>query len=205
MLLASGRRTADDSDRRDRLAALVDGWPARGIVPVYADFVRAMIATAEAAPPDERVLLWRALDARLQEDPVLPVWHRLIVRTCLAAALLETGAREEAAERLAAVETDAVEGGVARVGRWARELAAHAGLTVAERSADPGTGPLAALTARERQVLALLAEGLTNPQIGERLFISPKTASVHVSAILTKIGAANRAEAAALYAASLDA
>lgn len=205
MLLASGRRTASDLDRRDRLAALADAWPARGIVPVYADFVRAMIATAESVPADERILLWRALDARLQEDPVLPVWHRLIVRACLAAALLETGAREEAAELLAAVETDAAEAGVARVGRWARELAAQAGLADAAGPADPGRGSLASLTARERQVLALLAEGLTNPQIGERLFISPKTASVHVSAILTKIGAANRAEAAALYVASLDA
>ncbi len=44
-----------------------------------------------------------------------------------------------------------------------------------------------------------MAEGLTNPQIGRRLFISPKTASVHVSAILAKIGASNRAEAAAMY------
>jgi DNA-binding NarL/FixJ family response regulator len=58
------------------------------------------------------------------------------------------------------------------------------------------------LTPRERQVLALVAEGLTNPQIGARLYISPKTASVHVSAILTKIGAANRTEAAAIYSAS---
>ncbi|WP_286774248.1 helix-turn-helix transcriptional regulator, partial [Sphingomonas sp. 66-10] len=58
------------------------------------------------------------------------------------------------------------------------------------------------LTARERQVLALVAGGLTNAQIGARLFISPKTASVHVSAILSKIGAGNRAEAAALFAAA---
>jgi DNA-binding NarL/FixJ family response regulator len=54
-------------------------------------------------------------------------------------------------------------------------------------------------------VLELIAEGLTNPQIGQRLFISPKTASVHVSAILAKIGAANRAEAAAQYVAAASA
>ena len=63
----------------------------------------------------------------------------------------------------------------------------------------PPTAEIAAtLTPRELQVLELIAEGLTNPQIGQRLFISPKTASVHVSAILAKVGAANRAEAAAL-------
>lgn len=55
------------------------------------------------------------------------------------------------------------------------------------------------LTPRERQVLALVAQGLTNAQIGARLYISPKTASVHVSAILAKVGASNRAEAAALF------
>ena len=52
------------------------------------------------------------------------------------------------------------------------------------------------LTARERQVLALLAEGATNRQIGAELFIAEKTASVHVSRILTKLGARSRTEAA---------
>lgn len=59
----------------------------------------------------------------------------------------------------------------------------------------PGTGPL---TAREHEVLALIAEGLTNSEIGERLFMSPKTASVHVSRIITKLGVRNRTEAATL-------
>jgi len=61
-------------------------------------------------------------------------------------------------------------------------------------SDDPAA--TAELTARERQVLELIAEGLSNRQIGERLFISGKTASVHVSAILRKLGAATRTEAA---------
>jgi DNA-binding NarL/FixJ family response regulator len=52
------------------------------------------------------------------------------------------------------------------------------------------------LTPREQQVLALVAEGLTNGQIAERLFISAKTASVHVSAILRKLGVSTRTEAA---------
>jgi DNA-binding CsgD family transcriptional regulator len=58
-------------------------------------------------------------------------------------------------------------------------------------------GPEAALTPRESEVLALVAEGRTNRQIGEALFISEKTASVHVSRLLAKLGAANRGEAAA--------
>jgi DNA-binding CsgD family transcriptional regulator len=55
-----------------------------------------------------------------------------------------------------------------------------------------------ALTDREREVLSLVASGATNCAIAQRLFISPKTASVHVSRILTKLDAATRTEAAAL-------
>lgn len=54
------------------------------------------------------------------------------------------------------------------------------------------------LTEREAEVLALLAEGRTNAEIGDVLFMSPKTASVHVSHIIAKLGAANRTEAAAI-------
>ena len=59
-----------------------------------------------------------------------------------------------------------------------------------EEPVDPG------LSTREREVLALVAEGLTNREIGERLFISPKTAGVHVSNILGKLRAHGRVEAA---------
>jgi DNA-binding CsgD family transcriptional regulator len=54
------------------------------------------------------------------------------------------------------------------------------------------------LTPREREVLALVADGRTNRQIAEALFISNKTASVHVSHILAKLGVSNRSEAAAV-------
>ena len=54
------------------------------------------------------------------------------------------------------------------------------------------------LTPREREVLALVADGRSNRQIAEALFISDKTASVHVSNILAKLGVANRGEAAAV-------
>jgi DNA-binding CsgD family transcriptional regulator/tetratricopeptide (TPR) repeat protein len=61
---------------------------------------------------------------------------------------------------------------------------------------DVPAGP-AALTPREREVVALLAEGLTNAQLADRLYISPRTAAVHVSNVLTKLGMASRTEVAA--------
>ena len=67
--------------------------------------------------------------------------------------------------------------------------------------ADAGRG----LTSREREVLVLVAQGRTNREIGEDLFISEKTASVHVSNIIAKLGAANRTEAGAkAHALGLD-
>jgi NarL family two-component system response regulator LiaR len=54
------------------------------------------------------------------------------------------------------------------------------------------------LSAREREILALIVEGLSNEEIAERLVISHATARHHVSACLQKLGAANRAQAAAL-------
>ena len=59
--------------------------------------------------------------------------------------------------------------------------------------AGPSTA-LAELTSREREVMALVAEGLTNAEIGERLFMSPATARTHVSRILTKLGARDRTQ-----------
>jgi DNA-binding CsgD family transcriptional regulator len=65
-------------------------------------------------------------------------------------------------------------------------------------SADKSRGPLARLTSRELEVLQLLAAGRGNKDIGATLFISAKTASLHVSHIMAKLGAASRIEAAAI-------
>jgi len=62
----------------------------------------------------------------------------------------------------------------------------------------PPPGAELGLTPREREVLALVAAGRSNRQIAEALFISGKTASVHVSNILAKLQVANRVEAAAV-------
>jgi NarL family two-component system response regulator LiaR len=72
--------------------------------------------------------------------------------------------------------------------------ATQALIQVASQPPAPGHD----LTPREREVLALMVEGLNNPQIGERLFISVTTVRSHVSNILSKFGVSNRAEAIAL-------
>ena len=83
---------------------------------------------------------------------------------------------------------------------------AHAGLsTLAPEAAqvliDAVTTPAsdgAVLTAREREVLSLLTEGLTNAEIAARLFVSLSTVKTHISSILAKLGAATRTEAATI-------
>ncbi|MCU0506240.1 MAG: LuxR C-terminal-related transcriptional regulator, partial [Chloroflexi bacterium] len=81
-------------------------------------------------------------------------------------------------------------------------LQSPAGATGASPSTTDDPDPAAAaavaagLTAREREVLELVAGGLTDRQIAASLFISVNTAGVHVSRILGKLGAANRTEAA---------
>jgi len=65
----------------------------------------------------------------------------------------------------------------------------------ASRAKDPGDAPkLGVLTDREREVVALVAAGLTNDDIAERLIMSPATARTHVSRAMTKLGARDRAE-----------
>jgi DNA-binding NarL/FixJ family response regulator len=109
------------------------------------------------------------------------------LRTLLAQALLATGDRAGA---LAAVREALAD--LATWPGWRRERA-EALLRRLEGSARSD----GELTTREREVAALIAEGLTNGQIAERLFISPKTAAVHVSNILTKLGLSSRVEIAA--------
>ena len=66
------------------------------------------------------------------------------------------------------------------------------------RSAAEKTGPVAALSEQERTVLALIGEGLTNREIGERMFLAEKTVKNYVSHLLAKLGMQRRTQAAIL-------
>ena len=71
---------------------------------------------------------------------------------------------------------------------------------VVERLRHPVDDPLAALTDQERRILDLIAEGRTNRQIGEQLFLAEKTVKNYVSNLLAKLGMSRRTEAAAFAA-----
>jgi DNA-binding NarL/FixJ family response regulator len=87
--------------------------------------------------------------------------------------------------------------------RQIRQLAQRARITLT--TAEPAPPPESSigiarfgLTERELAVLRLLGQGHTNTEIGRMLFISPKTASVHVTNILRKLGAGSRVQAATI-------
>lgn len=149
--------------------------------------LHAEVARARGVPAPEQVTAWRAAVEGFTGGDVLELarcrWR--LAEACAAAGLREEGllALDEArraASRLRAVPLSAVLEDLARRVR---------------ASASPGRGPL---TARELQVLDLLAAGRTNRQVGEQLFMAEKTASVHVSRIFAKLGASSRAEAVSI-------
>ena len=130
----------------------------------------------------------------------------------LAEAYSQAGDRQEAARAVQQAHAIADRLGAAPIAEEAAALARRARLSlqpaavsVAGSAAAPAAPPpppdeLArfGLTEREREVLTLLAAGRSNPEIGQALFISNKTASVHVSNILAKLGVSGRVEAAAV-------
>ncbi|MEU8758889.1 BREX system ATP-binding domain-containing protein [Streptomyces sp. NPDC048659] len=192
---AEGRAAALDAVRRAvrSLAAPAPLWQAYGLQ------VSAELARAEARDTAER---WAEVVAAFEplEHP-----HELArARHRLADALLAGGGRrDEAAALLREAHATAVRLGAHPLREDVELLAARARLPLrapegaAPEPEDPAAGTFG-LTPREQDVLRRLAEGRTNRQIAEELFISPKTASVHVSNILAKLGVAGRGEAAAL-------
>jgi DNA-binding CsgD family transcriptional regulator/tetratricopeptide (TPR) repeat protein len=184
--------------------------------------LRAGLTTAEMRPLVDQVGLY--VGHRLAPDDP---WRQLIdAQVAEAEGRLETAAAlyVAAAEGLeSAPEVLAAHLGTAHVGA-ARTLVAEGRLDEARAHAEAaapflarwrgwrvvelraverrlGLGPEPsgpeALTPREREVVSLLAEGLTNSQVAERLYISPRTAAVHVSNILAKLGMSSRTEVAA--------
>jgi DNA-binding CsgD family transcriptional regulator len=158
---------------------------------------RGWLARAEAeyrrAAGDNDPQVWQAV-----LDAFGPAYTYEIARTRwrLAEALAEAGSRAEAEEqwRMAANAADRL--GARPVRRALDDLARRARIGTAPHLPDGDV--LASLTSREREVLRLLAAGRSNREIASVLFIAPKTASVHVSNILGKLGAASRTEAAAI-------
>lgn len=127
----------------------------------------------------------------IAEAHILGPATRGTVRVDAARCLLADDRREEA--------TAQVEAAAPLLAQWrgwrvAQLAQVRARLGMAPVDAAPAvTGP-AALTPREREVAVLISDGLTNTELARRLYISPKTAAVHVSNILRKLGVSSRTE-----------
>lgn len=85
---------------------------------------------------------------------------------------------------------------IRRVAAGERLVASTVGRAVVERLDPPSADPTAGLTPRERQVLELIAEGLTNRQIGEQLELAEKTVKNYISGLFAKLGMERRTQAA---------
>jgi DNA-binding CsgD family transcriptional regulator len=174
------------ADRLDRLAATLldaDVWDA------YRTLVDAQLAEAHGRPTEALAGYASIAEAHILSPPV-----RGTIRVGAARCLL---AADRPAEATAELELAASR--LARWGGWrvAQLAQARARLGMAPPgAADAVTGP-AALTPREREVAVLISDGLTNTELARRLYISPKTAAVHVSNILRKLGVSSRTEVAA--------
>jgi DNA-binding CsgD family transcriptional regulator len=166
---------------------LLDGWI---LGHPSAEVFRAHVEGILLATEGEHAAAVEVLDIVLDDPEQLLARPLLgLLRTTLAGSLAATGDRAGAIRAVRRVLDD-------DLARWPGVRRDRA-LGLARRLEGSSTRPDGELTGREREVAALLAEGLTNGQLAERLFISPKTAAVHVSNILAKLGLSSRAEIAA--------
>jgi DNA-binding CsgD family transcriptional regulator/tetratricopeptide (TPR) repeat protein len=215
-----------EADRAERATARQATEEVAEIQQRAAPILVAVDHLARARTPQARyplvtghLLLAQAERSRLQgrSDPerwraAVAAWERLehpfeaaYARFRLAEALLASGSpRGQAEVALRPAHQTAVVLGAMPL-RHEIELLAQRGRLDLQEPVDTTATPVASspaaslgLTQREAEVLALVAEGRTNRQIGQALFITPKTASVHVSRILAKLGVAGRGEAAAI-------
>jgi DNA-binding CsgD family transcriptional regulator len=158
-------------------------------------------------------LMTAAEGLRRDDAPAIPAWAQTVAawesagdawplayaRFRLAEALCADSRRDEAAGPLRSAVREAERLGARPLLDDATALARRARVPLEESATPPPQVPDATpfgLTDREREVLALVAAGRSNGQIAAALYISPKTASVHVSNILAKLGVSGRVEAA---------
>ncbi|MCS5722640.1 AAA family ATPase [Herbiconiux sp. CPCC 203407] len=188
----SGTSIAEDPPERllrSRLEACSD-WPTAA---TYRALVEAELGGPAGTGDDPA--LWEAA-VRAAEVPTAPVqlvpYAQLRHAEALAGTGDRDGARLAAAGARAAAERIRLDQVVAAVDDLERRLGIVR-LSGGREVSTPGE-----LTDRERQVLDLIAQGLSNRQVAERLFISAKTVSVHVSNVLRKTGTTSRTEAAFL-------
>ena len=128
-------------------------------------------------------------------------WWVAVATLRLAEAAASAGETARAAEALQAVYRTAIDLGATGLASEAEAISRRTRLSVeapTRVAIDSTSIERLGLTAREAEVLALVAAGRTNRQIGEQLFVSEKTASVHVSNILRKLGVTSRVDAAAV-------
>jgi DNA-binding CsgD family transcriptional regulator len=207
-----------EADRAQRARDLGEEAEERDAVTRAQIHMDRLRAVAEAGGPVERA--WLAIgDAELTrakgrsehekwlaaasewETLERPYWVA-IARWRAAEALVDGGDRAGAAESSRTALETARRLGCEWLTAQLTGLASRARLELDEERNGEGTvaedGDPFGLTPRERQVLALLAEGATNRQIGTALYMAEKTASVHVSRILSKLGVNTRTQAAAV-------
>ena len=217
-LLALGARACADAARAERASGEETGFAAMarsrvedalerasaqqalsGIWTADLTLARAELARAGDATPEERVETWRDAHAALAVRP----YTQAYAGWRLAEAWLgQRSGRDQAHEALKTATSAAVALGAKPLADELGGLATRARLDLGEAATNEGGGAdrtrAFGLTQREAEVLALLAQGLANQEIAERLFISPKTASVHVSNIYGKLGVDSRVAAATL-------
>jgi ATP/maltotriose-dependent transcriptional regulator MalT len=170
-----------------RLAELAES-SGRRLVAARASLAAARVAIANGQHADARAAAGAALESfGALEMPHEVAEARLELARSLVPELPEL-ARDEARVAFEAFKQLGAARGMDAAAALLRELGAGVG------GGPRGYGEL---TAREREVLSLVAQGMTNGRIAEVLFISEKTAGHHVSRILSKLGVRNRAEAAA--------
>ena len=139
---------------------------------------------------------WRAAGEPYQLATRCYGWPRPTGRAATATRAAAVQRGPAIAERLGAAPIAADAAALVRRAR----LDPRASARPAPRAgaAEPDELARLGLTGREREILRLVAAGQSNPEIARALFISPKTASVHVSNILAKLGVSGRVEAAAV-------